>query len=266
MGAITGSGWLALGLVSTMLIATGCAAEQPEHALPNALDHEQAGGSGGTPAVVSTAGSSGSVSAQGGGGAPPTIVATDDAGTVAPEAGETTDAGGASDAPPVSVDHGKEYLWIDQTFHWTQTADTNVANVGPHNWYADNGVDYYNGKVEFRVTVTAKADATPVWHELCQWQNSLGDADHVCLHCLALYTKPGEYTCETTAAAQGGPPDYHNPFVAVQNRVKDGTSGRGTDLTTENKGLPIDYHYTVVIVPAGQTFSGWGGYKLAPAM
>ncbi len=194
------------------------------------------------------------------------IAASDDAGAQASDASEATDVGGGSDTGPIPVEHGKEYLWIDQTFHWTQNADANVANLGPHNWYADNGVDYYHGKIEFRVTVTAKADATPVWHELCQWQNSLGDADHVCLHCLALYTKTGEYTCETTAAAQGGPPDYHNPFVAVQNRVKDGTSGRGTDLTTENKGLPIDYHYTVVIVPAGQTFSGWDGYKIAPAM
>jgi hypothetical protein len=112
------------------------------------------------------------------------------------------------------------------------------------------------------VTVTAKADTTPVWHELCQWQNALGDAAHVCLHCLALYTKPGEYTCETTAAEQGGPVDYHKPFVAAQNRVKDGSAGRGTDLATLNKGLPIDYHYTVVIVPKGQTFSGWASYPI----
>ena len=157
-----------------------------------------------------------------------------------------------------------EGIPLDSTrhFHWTTGIDTNVAKTGPHNWFDDNGVDYYDGKVEFRVNVTAKADATPVWHELCHWQNALGDAAHVCLHCLALYTKPGEYTCETTAAQQGGPVDYHKPFVAVQNRVKDGTSGRGTDLTTQKKGLPIDYHYTVVIVPKGQAFSGWASYPL----
>ena len=178
------------------------------------------------------------------------------------DAGETPKESGAGDAAPAAVDHGKEYLWIDQTFHWATGIDTNVAKTGPHNWFDENGVDYYDGKVEFRVNVTAKADATPVWHELCHWQNALGDNAHVCLHCLALYTKPGEYTCETTAAQQGGPVDYHKPFVAVQNRVKDGTSGRGTDLTTENKGLPIDYHYTVVIVPKGQAFSGWASYPL----
>ena len=50
--------------------------------------------------------------------------------------------------------------------------------------------------------------------------------------------------------------------TSLMNRVKDGTSGRGTDLTTENKGLPIDYRYSVVIVPKGQAFSGWASYPL----
>jgi hypothetical protein len=243
--------------------ALSCVAEQPEHALPNGPTQPAPAGQGGDEAtraetMPSSAGSEAPfVDSMGGsGGAPASIDAGSGADTQpsAPEAGPI-DVG----APP---DHGKEYLWIDQTFHWTDQADPNVANTGPKNWYDADGTDYYDGKIEFRVTVTAKADATPVWHELCQWQNALGDAAHVCLHCLSLYGQPGEYTCETTAAAQGGPVDYHKPFVAVQNRVKDGTSGRGTDLTTEKKGLPIDYHYTVVIVPKGQTFSGWSAYPV----
>ena len=252
--------WLVLGLT-----AVGCVVDQPEHALPNGV-HEAAGADGqggvaaGGPAEIAS-GSAGSSSSTAGSSV--TALPADDAAAHDPaDAGETVKESGAGDAAPAAVDHGKEYLWIDQTFHWTTGIDTNVAKTGPHNWFDDNGVDYYDGKVEFRVNVTAKADATPVWHELCQWQNALGDNAHVCLHCLALYTKPGEYTCETTAAQQGGPVDYHNPFVAVQNRVKDGTSGRGTDLTTQNKGLPIDYHYTVVIVPKGQAFSGWASYPL----
>jgi hypothetical protein len=259
MRAILDPCWLVLGLT-----AVGCVAEQPEHALPNHGVASEAAGEGGgggssSEVVVGSAGSSSGSTA----GSPATAPADSDAGSGDPvEAGEITKESGAGDVAPAAVDHGKEYVWIDQTFHFTQATDTNVANHGPTNWYDDNGVDFYDGKVEFRVTVTAKADATPVWHELCHWQNALGDAAHVCLHCLELYTKTGEYTCETTAPAQGGPVDYHKPFVAVQNRVKDGSAGRGTDLATLNKGLPIDYHYTVVIVPKGQTFSGWASYPI----
>jgi hypothetical protein len=257
-------------LLSTLVLiaSTSCAVDQPEHALRNAPEEgsgaagagggfvEVAQGSSGSPAgePAETAGSSGSSDL-----APSSSEAgteeSSDAASPAPESGSV-------DTATPAVDHGNEYLWIDQTYHWAQNADPNIGNTGPNNWYDAKGIDYYDGKVEFRVTVTSKADATPVWHELCQWQNALGDAAHVCLHCLALYTKTGEYTCETSAPEQGGPVDYHKPFVAVQNRVKDGTSGRGTDLTTENKGLPIDYHYTVVIVPKGISFSGWSSYPI----
>ncbi len=203
----------------------------------------------------------------GGGG----VAETTGGGGVGGGAGSDADPGaGAAGTPAAAgsggvgggraVDHGDEYVWIDQDFHWVQATNANVADHGPVNWYNDNGLNYHDGKIEFRVTVTAKADATPVWHELCHWQHALGDTAHVCLHCLPRYTATGEYTCETTASEQGGPVDYHKPFVAVQNRVKDGTSGRGSDLISLNKGLPIDYHYTVVLVPAGQTFSGWDKY------
>jgi hypothetical protein len=259
MRAIFDACWLVLGLT-----AVGCVVEQPEHALPNYVAMPETAGQGGASAVEVTGGKAGSSSSSSS-TAGSTVIAPseDDAGSAtATEAGEIAQESGAGDAAAPPANHGKEYVWIDQTFHWTNTTDTNVANHGPNNWYDDNGIDYYDGKVEFRVTVTAKADATPVWHELCHWQNALGDAAHVCLHCLALYTKTGEYTCETTAAAQGGPVDYHKPFVAVQNRVKDGSAGRGTDLATLNKGLPIDYHYTVVIVPKGATFSGWASYPI----
>lgn len=198
------------------------------------------------------------------GGAPPVLAGSPAAETPPALGGAAgaTGGGGAGGLPIEPIDHGDEYVWIDQDFRWDATTSTNVADTGPTNWYDDEGRDYYHGKIEFRVTVTSKADATPIWHELCHWQKELGDPAHVCLHCLPLYSAPGEYTCETTAAQQGGPVDYHQPFVAVQNRVKDGRTGRGKDLATLGLGLPIDYHYTVVLVPAGQPFSGWEEYPL----
>ena len=257
--------WFGLALGSLLL---GCGEPGAGSALgiPDGIVTAAAGapanGGGAAAGGPSTAPASAGASSFGGG-----------AGASSPDAGgggSSAGGGGAAGAPAAGsaggaatpVDHGDEYVWIDQDFHWSEASNANVTDTGPVNWYSDEGRDYYAGKVEFRVTVRTKADGTPVWHELCHWQNSLGDPAHVCLHCLPLYTSPGEYSCETSAAEQGGPVDYHEPFVAVQNRVKDGSSGRGMDLITLKKGLPIDYHYTVVLVPAGQTFSGWSNYPV----
>lgn len=171
----------------------------------------------------------------------------------------TSDAGVEAGPPPAS--HGNEFVWVNDDFTWDKNyAGRDVAKSPPPNWYSP--IDYYNGKIEVRLQVTSKPDMTPVWLELCYWQDYLGSPNHTCMHCInqSTLTKPGVYTCETKAGG-GGAVDYHKPFVAMQHRVKDGTNGRGTDLANENgKGLPISAHYTVVLVPSGAQFSGWASY------
>src|SRR4249920_3712718 len=112
--------WLVLGLT-----AAGCVVDQPEHALPNggremAGAAGQGGGAAGGP-TETTPGSAGSSSSMA--GSPITAApANDAAATDPPDTGESPKESGALDAP--AVDHGKEYVWIDQTFHWATGIDT----------------------------------------------------------------------------------------------------------------------------------------------
>jgi hypothetical protein len=166
---------------------------------------------------------------------------------------------GSDAAPP----RGKnELLWIDAdvTFQ-TNPYPPVPASFPPSSWYSP--VDYYGGKIEVRLEVSKKADATPAWIELCMWQGMLGAPTHTCLHCLPEFTSTGTYTCEMSPSQglNAASVDFHDPFVAMQHRAKDGAGGvRGRDLTAYPTSLPIVTHYTVVLVPKGATFSGWAAY------
>jgi hypothetical protein len=161
--------------------------------------------------------------------------------------------------PKPLVAKGSDWIWFDDDVNFTQqNAGQSPDKMPPNNWKAP--IDYYDGEVEVRLDVKSKEDTTPVWLELCMWTGSLGASTHTCFHCLDLFTTPGLYTCSLTPNSQAGLADFTMPFAAMQHRSKDGTNGRGTDLQNEMKGLPIDTHYTIILVPKGDTFSGWDAY------
>ncbi len=144
---------------------------------------------------------------------------------------------------------------MDHDFVWDEAHSMDpLPGKLPDNWLSP--VDYLNGELQFRLQVTEKADDTPVWLEICMWQEKLG-GPHTCLNCLQPpFRSPGEYTCRMPMRRKKEL-DFTRPFVATQIRIKDGSQGRGLDLVRVGKGLPIKAHYQVVLVPAGQRFSGW---------
>lgn len=149
-------------------------------------------------------------------------------------------------APPPSP-----YVWIDDDFVWDEQHGFDAApRPLPASWFAP--VDYYGGEMQFRLDVKSKADDTPVWLEVCMWQERLG-GPHVCVNCLRPpFAAPGQYACSVPVASiRGKDVDFHRPFVATQIRVKDGCAGRGKDLAKLGRGLPIVAHYSVVLVPRG---------------
>ncbi len=165
----------------------------------------------------------------------------------------------APDAPPGGV--GNEYLWIDEEITWDRTrAGLVVSRPAPADWVRP--IDYANGRAYFRLDVKTKADATPLWLELCLWNDRIGSTNHTCLHCIDNLTRPGHYECSDDLRATGNL-DLGKPIAAMQHRVKDAIGGdRGLDLIgTPSPALPMSGRYTIVLVPAGATFSDWGSYR-----
>jgi hypothetical protein len=147
-------------------------------------------------------------------------------------------------------------VWIDDDFVWDEQHGFDAAPRQPPAIWA-GPVDYARGEMHVRLRVRDKADDTPIWLEVCLWQEKLG-GPHVCLNCLTPpWADKAERTCSLSPAARNPRFDFSKPWVATQIRIKDGSAGRGKDLAKLGKGLPIKARYSVVLVPAGQTFPGW---------
>jgi hypothetical protein len=161
---------------------------------------------------------------------------------------------GIPNAPLMGV--GKEFLWIDQDITWNSAgAGLRVARQPPADWTTP--VNYAGGTVQFRIDVKSKPTDTSLWLELCMWNNQIGSPEHNCYHCMNI-SKVGLSTCSTRANIGGF--DLKKPLVALQHRLKLGP-GRGADIIgTNNPALPITARYTIVLVPAGERFSGWDKY------
>ncbi len=153
----------------------------------------------------------------------------------------------ASAAAATVAATGRDFVWIDDDFVWDEQHGFDPApRALPDNWFEP--IDYFHGQIRFKVDVHSKADDTPVWLEVCMWQEKLG-GPHVCLNYLRPpWATAGTRECQMSVSDLKNPPvDFHKPFVATQIRIKDGSTGRGKDLAKLGKGLPIRAHYSVVL-------------------
>jgi len=203
----------------------------------NSTDNDGSGGTsstGGAGGTSSTGGTNGTGGAVGTGGAPAT--------------------GGAAGV----VDKTKERVWIKTNV--TFGPNGSIEHNQPSNWFAP--IDYYGGSMEVRAIVSEAPSGT-YGFELCLYKASPNDALHNCLPIAYNLKGTGEIlkTNKATRVILKNPlvtasfkeADYMTPWAYINTRLI------GTQHIQTIPG-PVKTHLTIVLVPKGQTFSGWANY------
>jgi hypothetical protein len=197
----------------------------------------------------------------------------DDAGPGVDDAGPVDDGPGPGTEMLLFEGDGRQFTYADSGFHV-------LINPGDQlpadNWLEP--VDYYNGEFHVRYVINSPADQQAGRLQTCIW--TMGDdgvgGNYFPESCgqQVSHSGPGEYfvTANLTPADwwkyQGVPLDYSHPERFLVRVVLRGTSGCNVTRydvdgacwdewpTYEN----MNFRVTIVMVGAGEAFSGWGNY------
>lgn len=131
--------------------------------------------------------------------------------------------------------------------------------TAPPNWFAP--VNYYDGQILVRLVVT-KGITQASRIEICMSKTGGSDPKHTCPTLISNIMGEGEFTKQNVNAgglllnvlAQGTmvKADFETPFATSDfHLIKE----HGVPLVG-----PVIGKLTMVLVPKGQTFSGWAGY------
>ncbi|UHD17097.1 PKD domain-containing protein [Thiocapsa bogorovii] len=197
--------------------------------------------------------------------------------------GTATKVISAGSSPPPSGGKGDELVVFDWNMPVIEAdkgfpkydANPNIAKrifpmLAGSNGDWTSPVNYAGGTLQMRVQIRSQPQPQKMKLQFCIWQYSFSLEN-----CASLQSVVGRSGTEVTwsqAVGQmwklgGKPIDWKNPRqrygVAIKNSSGDPVSDyQGWNWNGENPKLwyPLDMRFTVVVVPKGQTFSGWSNY------
>jgi hypothetical protein len=178
----------------------------------------------------------------------------------------------AADAGPRAGADGVVY-WFDQRWVFGVPKPFRPKLAPPVSDWAKPH-DFANGTFHIRITVNSKPTDAPVWMEVIFWRGST----HHCLICTDPLDlkKPGTYSCSLPVKSAFGsiktptgvslgwrcasPPVFDRPFdkIEVSAKLPDARGERNPADELSDKDVPLDARMSVVLVPAGKSFPGWG--------
>lgn len=198
-----------------------------------------------------------------------------------PDKGEPP-ADSAPPTPDVSIP-ARELLLFDEAHHQFTAADKGFHDllepgdaIPAANWLQP--VDYYNGQMQIRYVVEGPANQAPGKLQTCIWTMGDGDGDgrnwfpEAC-SAQVLHQGPGTYFNNRLVPAdwwknEGVPLDFTHPEWFRVRVVLRGETGCNVTTYNVNKACwdqwplyeQMKFRVTIVMVPAGATFSGWQNY------
>jgi len=162
-----------------------------------------------------------------------------------------------------------EFVLFDGT--WTHTESTKGFSY-PKTWKQPDSwtgaTNYADGVAHSRYIVKSMASGKVISYQWCLFQ---GGSHHTCMGCTKL-TGPGTYTTSSALKKMwtNFKVDWNKRFNKWMLVVKDdkgkpvdsrfGFGGKWNGSPDFNLYYPFEVHVTVVLVPAGATFTGWDNY------
>ena len=164
---------------------------------------------------------------------------------------------------------GEELLLFDGPYtHTKRTSGFSYPKIQnqPDDWTFP--VNYADGTVQSRYIVKSVSSDTTISYQWCLFQ---GGSNHTCLTC-AKFNSPGTYFAEKVVKKLWAnfTVDWSRNFGRFMLVVKDATGapvsngsgfgGKWIGSPDFDLYFPFEVHTTVVVIPAGSTFSGWENY------